>query len=45
MQQKIKSDTRIFKWKTPNAKKKTTGPTPIQTSTINNNGLHLSFLE
>ena len=45
MQQKNKSDTRIFTLKTPNAKGKTTGPSPIQTSTINNNGLHLSFLE
>ena len=45
MQHKNKSDTRIFTWKTPNAKGKTTRPSSVQSSTINNNELHLSFLE
>ena len=45
MQQKNKSDTRIFTLKTPNAKGKTTGPSPVQTSIINNNELHLSSLK
>ena len=45
MQQKNKLDTITFTWKTPNAKGKTMGPSPVQTSTINNNELHLPFVE
>ena len=44
MQQKNKLDTRILLGKPPNVKGKTTGLSPVQTSTINNNELHLSFL-
>ena len=45
MQRKNKVDIKIFTWKTSNAKGKTIGPISVQTSTINNNGLHLSSLE
>ena len=45
MQWKINQTLEFLRGKPPNAKGKTTGPSPVQTSTINNNGLYLSSLE
>ena len=46
MQQKAKIRHHNFYVKNPSMlREKTTRPNPIQTSTINNNGLHLSSLE